>query len=357
LFGCDGEKKETAAGGTPAVSAEAKEAPSFSAAVSEYPSWSAIMHAAEVGLIDAAKGKQSTVEKKWNVDIVLRVMDYDSCIGAYSSGAVDAAALTNIDSQAPALAKTTVAIFPTSTSDKADALIVSKDIKTWDDLKGKKVYGLENSVSHYVFDRAAEVAGKDPADFTFTMKDPGAAATAMQQGQPGFDAIVVWNPFTLETLRKLEDKVHVLGDSGSIPLEVLDLMVASQEALDRPGGDRFAAALAETFYEVNKRMNAKETRAQTLTGISEKFAPLSVEDMEIVVQQTKFFGTADEGIALYGNDKLPEIMKTVLAWVKKRGIVKTDPKVAYGTKAEAPDANFRYDTTYMKMAKAGPSAK
>jgi hypothetical protein len=134
-------------------------------------------------------------------------------------------------------------------------------------------------------------------------------------------------------------------------------MVASQEALDRPGGDRFAAALAETFYEVNKRMNAKETRAQTLTGISEKFAPLSVEDMEIVVQQTKFFGTADEGIALYGNDKLPEIMKTVLAWVKKRGIVKTDPKVAYGTKAEAPDANFRYDTTYMKMAKAGPSAK
>jgi NitT/TauT family transport system substrate-binding protein len=327
--------------------------PSFSFAWSEYPSWSALGYACEVGLVNCKKGGElSALEKKWNVDLEFKQLDYDSCMSSYASGAVDASALTNIDSLSPAQGKKTVAIFPTSTSDKADALIVKSSIKSWNDLKGKSIYGLENSVSQYVFDRIAETAGQNINDFTFSNKDPGAAALAMQQENPDFNAIIVWNPFTLETLRKLGDKVHVLGDSGAIPLEVIDLVVMSQDALDRPGGDRAAAALADAFYEINKRIKDPKTRPSTLTGISEKFAPLSVPDMEIVVQQTKFFGTADEGIDLFANPKLREIEKPVTAFAVRHGV--KNPMVGYGTKADAPTAQFRFDSTYIWLAKNGP---
>lgn len=328
--------------------------PSFSFAWSEYPSWSAIGYACELGLVNCQKGGEpGHIEKKWGVDLEFKQLDYDSCMSGYASGAVDAAALTNIDSLSPSQGKKTVAIFPTSTSDKADALIVKSSIKNWNDLKNKSIYGLENSVSQYVFERLVEIAGLNIADFTFSNKDPGAAATAMQQENPDFNAIIVWNPYTLETLRKLGNKVHVLGDSGAMPLEVLDCVVMSQEALDRPGGDRAAAALADVYYEVNKRLADKTTRNSTLLGISEKFAPLSVEDMEIVVKQTKFFGTADEGLALFANPKLHEIEKPVTAFAVRHGV--KNPSIGYGSKTDAPTAQFRFDSTYLQLAKNGPT--
>src|SRR5436305_1048695 len=47
-------------------------APSFSLAWSEYPSWSVFGVAHAEKLIDGAPGKQGPIEKKWNVDIVLK---------------------------------------------------------------------------------------------------------------------------------------------------------------------------------------------------------------------------------------------------------------------------------------------
>src|SRR3989339_705678 len=76
--------------------------PSFTLAVSEYPSWSGtFLTACDIGLIDGEQGKMGPMEKKWNVDIVVKDTDYDSCITLFTNGNVDAACLTNIDSLAP----------------------------------------------------------------------------------------------------------------------------------------------------------------------------------------------------------------------------------------------------------------
>jgi hypothetical protein len=171
--------------------------PAFSLAWSEYPSWSAFGVASEVGIINGKKGKLGEIEKKWEVDIVLKEADYDPCLAMYGAGQADAAALTNMDSLNPALTRATVAILPTSHSHGADALIVTNDIKEVGQLKGQKVYGLEKTVSQYMFARNLELLGEKEADYTFTNKDPGAAALAMQQKQAGYNAIAVWNPFVL----------------------------------------------------------------------------------------------------------------------------------------------------------------
>ena len=67
----------------------------------------------------------------------------------------------------------------------------------------------------------SEAKGEKEADYSFTNMDPAAAALAMQQKQEGYEAIVVWNPFVMETLNKRDD-VHVLADSTAIPGEIVD---------------------------------------------------------------------------------------------------------------------------------------
>src|SRR5207245_5721083 len=77
--------------------------PTFSLAWSEYPSWSVFGVASEKGLINGKKGELGTLEKKWGVDIELKLLDYGACIDAYTAKACDAACITNIDALNPAL--------------------------------------------------------------------------------------------------------------------------------------------------------------------------------------------------------------------------------------------------------------
>src|SRR5215510_9495961 len=224
-------------------------APAFSLAWSEYPSWSVFGVAHEVKLIDGAEGKQGPIEKKWNVDIVLKEAEYDPCITMYGAGQCDAACLTTLDALNPSLSRASVVILPTSTSYGADALIVPRTITDIKQLRGKKIYGLAKSVSEYCFNRNLELVAEKPVDYKFTNMDPGAAAVAFQQKQTEIGAIIVWNPFVLETLNKRKD-AHVLFDSTKIPNEIIDSVVMAQASLDKPGGRNFACAVIEAFYTV-----------------------------------------------------------------------------------------------------------
>jgi ABC-type nitrate/sulfonate/bicarbonate transport system substrate-binding protein len=270
--------------------------PVFTLAWSEYPSWSVFGVADKEGLLDGNEGAMGTLEKKWNVDIVLNLAEYDPCITQYGANAADAVCITNMDILAPSLKRASVAILPTSTSVGADACI-AVGIDNVDGLKGKETFGLEKSVSQYVFERVLELQGKNPGDFPFKNQDPGVAATAMQASQAGTEAIMVWNPFAMQTLRLRKDS-KVLFDSSSIPEEIIDMVVVGKDSLNKPGGDRFAYAIVETFYAVNQRMADPKTQDSTLVSLGEKFSKLGLEDMKEIVQQTRFYATPQDGLAL-----------------------------------------------------------
>src|SRR5215211_2116137 len=103
-------------------------APSFSLAWSEYPSWSVFGVAHAEKLIDGAQGRQGPIEKKWNVDIVLKEAEYDPCLTKYGAAQCDAVCITTLDALNPSLTRPSVVILPTSTSAGADALIVPNTI-------------------------------------------------------------------------------------------------------------------------------------------------------------------------------------------------------------------------------------
>ena len=344
MVGCGGPAS------TPTV--EKVELPTFSLAWSEYPSWSAFGVAHEVGLINGKPGELGPIEEKWGVDIELKEADYDPCLMMYGAAQTDAVCITNMDVLNPALTRPSVAILPTSTSDGADACIVSGEIDKVQQLKGKKVYGLAKTVSEYCFVRNLELLGEQEADYSFSNMDPGAAALAMQQKQDGFDAIVVWNPFVLETLNKRSD-AKVLFDSTTIPGEIIDMVVVAQEALDRPKGKEFAAAVIDTFYAINDRIEDPATGDDTLVALGEKFSNLDLESMKVVVKQTRFYKTPEEALELFEGEDLKQVMEKVVEFCESHEIVPGRPVVGYGVRDQAPGAELRFDASYIKAAKAG----
>jgi len=321
--------------------------PTFSLAWSEYPSWSTFGVAHVDKFINGKKGELGSLEEKWQVDIVLHEAEYDACITMYGAGTVDAACLTNMDALNPAIARPSTMILPTSTSHGADACIVVDSINSIQDLKGKKVYGLEKTVSEYCFVRNLEMAGEKEKDYQFSNMDPAAAAAAMQQKQDGVDGIMVWNPFVMETLSKRDD-VKILFDSTKTPGEIIDSVIMAQDSLAKEGGEAFACAIIDAFYTIANRMNQPETRNDTLIALGEKFSNLGLEAMNTVVRQTKFISTPGEAITLFNSQELPQIMMRVIDFCVDHEITGRSPALSYGTPKDGDKAELRFDPSYIQ---------
>ncbi len=325
------------------------EAPTFSLAWSEYPSWSVFGVAQDKGLI--GKNGEGTIEKKYGIKINLKQADYDACITLFASGAVDANCQTNIDSLAPALGRNSVMIMPTSTSVGADACIAvgfdgsvdKSNVVNY--LKSKPTFGLEKSVSQYVFERNLSLMGTSlkSGDFNFRNMDPAAAAQAMQTGQPNINSIMVWNPFVLQTLRTRKDS-KVLFDSSTIPEEVIDSIVVAKDVLDKPKGKEFAFAIMETYYEVCKMMEGPKSD-ETYVALGAKFSNLNAEDMRTVCKQTRFYNSPKAGLALMRSYKFrDEVMPMVVNFGLEHKMIDKKPSVGYND----PAAQLNFDDRYLE---------
>jgi NitT/TauT family transport system substrate-binding protein len=353
LAGC-GDNKGTSpqAGPKGGLSGQAS-APAFTLAWSEYPSWSVFGVASELGLIDGRKGHMGALEKKWGVDIVLELLEYDPCIQLYASGKCDAVCATNIDILAPAATRTSVAIMPTSTSVGADACLVVFDVadkkKALEELKKVKVFGLAKSVSEYAFDRNLELLGEDPKKYQFTDEPPNTAALAMQSRKEDHKAIMVWNPFVLQVLKDNKD-ARRLFDSSTIPEEIIDMVVVGADSLKKERGPEFASCVLDVYYEMNKALqDPDQAKAdKVLIKLGEKFSKLGLEDMRICVKETRFYKSPDEGLKLFTGDKLPNVMKTVSQFCVTKDMVKTAPKYAFGPPKTGEDVQLRFDPSYMQ---------
>ena len=323
--------------------------PSFTLAWSEYPSWSVFGVASELGLINGKKGERGTLEKKWGVDIVLDLAEYDPCIQLYSTGKCDAVCVTNIDILGPAATRESVAIMPTSTSVGADACLVVgiADVK---ELQKHKVFGLAHSVSEYAFDRNLEKLGEDPKRYHFTDEPPNTASLAMQSKKKDHRAIMVWNPFVLQVLKD-NPEARRLFDSSSIPEEIIDMVVVGADSLERPKGREFACCIADVYYEMNKLLADKTRADKVLIKLGEKFSKLGLEDMKKCVQETRFYKTPDDGLKLFTGTKLPEAMKRVSKFCLDKGMAKKEPTYGFGAADKVSGVHLRFDPSVMKQVR------
>lgn len=322
------------------------EAPRFTLAVSEYPSWSGtFLTAWDIGLINGEAGKLGPIESKWNVDLVIKDTDYDSCITLFVNGNVDAACLTNIDSLPPSVTRKAVAILPTSTSAGADACLVQPGIEDVKALKDIKVRGLSASVSEYTFDKGLEALGENPAEYTFENLDPVQVGVVLQSG--GIEAGVTWNPVVMETL-KAKPELKRLFDSGLIKGHIIDMVTASQDSMAKPGGDAFGYALCDVYFSICRLMLNKETKDEILTAMGKRFANLALEDMHVIVKETQFYTTPSKALKLFKGDDLPKVMREdIVPWSLSKGLLEKDklPSISFDGNQKA---NLVFDAQYIK---------
>ncbi len=377
LTGCSNEKKPDAGQGTAdkkevKKDEDRKEAkkddpkpegkvPVFKLAWSEYPSWSVFGVASEVGLINGKQGEMGALEKKWGVDIVLELLEYDPCIQLYASGKCDAVCVTNIDILAPAATRNSVAILPTSTSVGADAcLVVGIDVpekknkesmkKPLQELRKLKVYGLAKSVSEYAFDQNLRLLGEDPKQYQFTDEPPNTAALAMQSKKEDHKAIMVWNPFVLQVLKDNKDAKRIF-DSSTIPEQIIDMVVMGQDSLKKDRGREFALCVADCYYEFNKLLYGKNQAEadKLLIKLGEKFSKLGLEDMRRCTVETRFYKTPDEGLKLFTGEKLPETMKIVTRFCLDKEMIKSETKYGFGSSVQVAGMQLSFDPSIMQQ--------
>lgn len=343
LIGCGNPTPPTPSGAESSPSIPAGPTPSFSLAWSEYPSWSVFGVADELGIVAGKAGELGEIEKKYGVDIVLREAGYDSCLNMFGSGECDAVCMTNMDALIICPSRDGVAVLPTSTSNGADACIVAEALKSPEDLKGKKVYGLKGTVSEYCFVRCLEKLGFQEADFEFVNQDPAAAALEMQQKSPSHEAIMVWNPFVLQTLSDRPD-THVLFDSSQIPGEIVDMVVVGRDILEKPKADDFIRAVIETYYRMNQELADPAKGDELLVALGKKFSNLGLEPMKQAVEQTRFYKTPAEAKALFGGQEFRGIMAGVAKFCVEHKLVENP---TYGFDAEGDGVQVKFDASYL----------
>ena len=312
---------------------------------SEYPSWSVFMTAEKAGFINGKRGEQGSIEKEHNVDIVLDVNDYDTCLQKYGAGTVDAVCITNTDILPIALSRQSTAICPTSTSDGADA-VIAVGIDTLEQLKTETTYGLAKSVSQFQFVASLKAKGENPAEYKFENLDPEAAATALQTGSNDVKSIAVWNPFKMQTLRKTSGSKNLL-DSTAIPEQIIDMVVVSNETLKKPGGDRFGQAICATFYAINGRLADPTTADATATALGEDFSSLNLADMQKCLTETSFYSTPQDGSKLFESPKFQTTtMPAVITTCQEIEVLKpgTQPTIGW----DDPTKQLNFSTQYMK---------
>lgn len=150
-------------------------------------------------------------------------------IKAFKSGIIDVACLTLDEaiilqnSIGEPIKIITILDFSTG----ADAIISTKEIKSMQDLKGKKV-GVESSaLGAFMLSRAVD---STPG---LTMNDLNIVYISYENHETAFDkenidAVVTFEPVKTNLLRR---NTHVIFDSMQIPGEILDVMVVKEETI------------------------------------------------------------------------------------------------------------------------------
>ncbi|WP_026610896.1 ABC transporter substrate-binding protein [Methylocaldum szegediense] len=243
--------------------------------VSDWPGWVAWYVAEKNGYF---KKHGAKVKLVW-------FANYTDSISALSAGQLDGNCQTWSDTMAP-LAKgiPLKAILVNDNSAGNDALMVSPKIKSFADLKGKKIALEQFSVSHFLLVTALAKNGMTQADVEIVNLSAGDAAAAFLSGR--VDATVVWNPWVNKI--ELSGKGKALFSSKDIPGLIPDLLVVQEKSLAAHRKDFLG--MIEAWYDTEAFIREHPDQA---VKIMSKVVGLRTDEYKIFLSGTKFFAEAD----------------------------------------------------------------
>jgi NitT/TauT family transport system substrate-binding protein len=243
---------------------------------SNWPGWWPWAIAEEEGLFTA---NGLTVELRW-------FDSYIASMEALAAGQLDGNSQTLNDTIAFAAEAVNgeVAVLVNDNSAGNDKIIVSQEIATIADLKGKKVAVEEGVVDDFLLALALEEAGMSRDDVEIVGMDTGDAAAAFASGK--VDAVGAFPPFWAIALEREGSKELI--SSASFPGAIPDLLVVTQTLVDQK--PEVVQGLVKTWFDILAFMQANPAKADEIMA---KRAGVSPEDFEQFKAGTKMFSIDD----------------------------------------------------------------
>ena len=177
-----------------------------------------------------------------------------------------------------------VAVLVNDNSAGNDKIIVTEDINSMADLKGKKVAVEEGVVDDFLLSLALEDAGLSRSDVEIVPLETGAAAAAFAAGK--VDAVGAFPPFWSTALQREGSKELVT--SADFPGAIPDLLVMSQTIIEERPDD--VQAVVNTWFDVLAFMKENPERANEIMA---KRAGISTEELAALGGGTRMFTIED----------------------------------------------------------------
>jgi NitT/TauT family transport system substrate-binding protein len=224
-------------------------------AYSDWPGWTAF----EVG-----------IQKGWFKEAGLNVefswFDYLPSLDAFSSGKVDAVMVTNGDALVTGAngAKSKM-ILLTDYSNGNDKVIARPNIKSFKDLKGKKV-GLELTlVEHLLFLKGCEKNGMKASDVQLVNFATNETPQALTSGQVA--AVAAWYPVSSQALRAVPGAKPIFS-SADVPGLIYDTVAVNLTSLAQRHDDW--VKLVKVWYKISDFVRDPKTQGEAVAIMAAK---------------------------------------------------------------------------------------
>ena len=241
-----------------------------------------------------AIAEQEGLFTKNSANVELRWFDgYLASMEALAAGQLDGNCQTLNDtiSFADSAVNGEVAVLVNDNSAGNDKIIVTEDINTVEDLKGKKVAVEAGVVDDFLLTLALQENGMTRDDVEIVDLETGAAAAAFASGQT--DAVGAFPPFWLTALKREGSKELV--SSKDFPGAIPDLLVVTQKLIDeRP---EQVQALVNTWFDILDFMEQNPERADEIMA---QRADVTIEELQLLKEGTKIF-TIEENLEAFSD--------------------------------------------------------
>jgi NitT/TauT family transport system substrate-binding protein len=246
-------------------------------AYSDWPGWTAF----EVG-----------IQKGWfkdaGIDVEFSWADYGATLDNFSAGKADAVMVTNGDALVTgASGAKSKMILLTDYSNGNDKVVGRPGIKTFKDLKGKKV-GLELTlVEQLLFQKGCEKNGINPKDVTLVGTKTN--DTPQVLGSKQVDAIAAWYPIAAQALATVPGSIP-LFTSADVPGLIYDSVAVSPTSLAQRHEDW--VKFVKVWYKISDYVRDPKTQADAVAIMAAK-AGAKVEEYTAAMPGTYFLSAAE----------------------------------------------------------------
>lgn len=305
--------------------------------------------------------QQAGIVKKWadkyGIKInVVQVNDYVESVNQYTAGKFDGVTVTNMDALTiPAAGgKDTSAIIVGDYSNGNDGVLL-KGANALSAIKGRQVYLVELSVSHYLLARGLEKAGLKPTDIKTVNTSDADIVGAF--GSPEAQAAVAWNPQL--SVMKGQPGVSQVFSSADIPGEIVDLLVVDTATLK--ANPNLGKALAGIWYETVALMQRQDAEGKAARAGMAKLAGSTPEQFDSQLATTFLYADPKAAVAATSAPALVNTMTRVRDFSFAQGLFKgaaSADTVGIGfpgarTLGDPARVTLRFDESFMKLAADG----